>query len=128
MGLPADSPITAGAGYSRRLVAEARSWLRARAKTSVTTRSTTMPDAMMNGGFAPYLAQAFTPQGVAGGLFGSGIGNVPGNMFSNPAFAQSYTPGGVPGGVPPFTVTPQLGQPYAQAYPGWQQQLPQFTP
>jgi len=87
-----------------------------------------MPDAMMNGGFAPYLAQAFTPQGVAGGLFGSGIGNVPGNMFSNPAFAQSYTPGGVPGGVPPFTVTPQLGQPYAQAYPGWQQQVPQFVP
>jgi hypothetical protein len=28
-----------------------------------------MPDAMTNGGFAPYLAQAFTPQGVAGGLF-----------------------------------------------------------
>ena len=40
-----------------------------------------MPDAMTNGGFAPYLAQAFTPQGVPGGLFGSGVDNVPGNIY-----------------------------------------------
>jgi hypothetical protein len=78
-----------------------------------------MPDAMMNGGFAPYLAQAFTPQGIAGGVFGSGMGNVPGNIFSSPTFAQSY-------GVPPFLATPQLGQPSVQPYTGWQQQMPQF--
>jgi hypothetical protein len=97
-----------------------------------------MPDAMMNGGYTPYLAQAFTPQGVPGGLFGSGMGNVPGNIFNNPAFAQNY-------GVPPFAVTSQLapigtlgqvagtgwpyqhqvGQSFNQPYTGWQQLQPQ---
>jgi hypothetical protein len=45
---------------------------------------------MMNGGFAPYLAQAFTRQGVLGGVFGSGIDNVPGAIFGNPIYAQNY--------------------------------------
>jgi hypothetical protein len=58
-----------------------------------------MPDAMTNRGYAPYLAQAFTPLGVPGGLSDSGMGNVPCNIFSNPTFAQNY-------GVSPFTVTP----------------------
>lgn len=74
-----------------------------------------MPDAMMNGGFAPYLAQAFTPQGVPSGLFGGGIGNVPGTIFSNPIYAQNYGSA--------FTGTPQLGQPNVQPWTGWQQQL-----
>jgi hypothetical protein len=74
-----------------------------------------MPDAMMNGGYAPYLAQAFTPQGVPGGMFGSSIGNIPGTIFSNPASAANY-------GVPPFGVMPQLAQPQVQPYTGWQQQ------
>ena len=77
-----------------------------------------MPDAMMNGGYTPYLAQAFTQQGVPGGLFGSGMGNVPGTIYSNPTFAQNY-------GGPPFTVTPQLARPNVQPYTRWQQQLPQ---
>ena len=49
-----------------------------------------MPDAMTNGGFAPYLAQAFTPQGVPGGLFGSGMGNVPGNIFTTDGNAPHF--------------------------------------
>jgi hypothetical protein len=52
-----------------------------------------MPDAMLNGGFAPYLAQALTPQGVSGGLFGSGMGYAPGNIFNNPAVGQNYGQG-----------------------------------
>ena len=75
-----------------------------------------MPDAMINGGFAPYLAQAFTPQGVPGGLFGSGAGSVPGNLFNTPAFGQSYGQ---------FAM-PQFGQQNVQPF-GWQQQTPQFT-
>jgi hypothetical protein len=80
-----------------------------------------MPDAMMNGGFAPYLAQAFTPQGVAGGLFGSGVSSVPGTVFG-----QNY---GIPGGVP-LTGMPQIGQQYLQPYFGGQHipQLPQLNP
>jgi hypothetical protein len=74
-----------------------------------------MPDAMMNGGFAPYLAQAFTPQGVPGGLFGSGMGNTPGNIFSTPTLGQNFGLGGMP----------QFGQQYFQPF-GWQQQTPQF--
>jgi hypothetical protein len=58
-----------------------------------------MSDAMMNGGFAPYLAQALTPQGVPGGLFGGGIGNVPGNVFHNPML----------GNISPFTTNPPFG-------------------
>jgi hypothetical protein len=72
-----------------------------------------MPDAMINGGFAPYLAQAFTPQG---GLLGSGMGSVPGNYLNTPAFGQSYGQFGVP----------QFGQQYSQPF-GWQQQTPQFA-
>jgi hypothetical protein len=95
-----------------------------------------MPDAMTNGGFAPYLAQAFTPQGVAGGLFGSGVGNVPGNIFGNPTFDQGYgltgyglTGGGVPGGVSPFIGMPAIGQQFQPSIgwqQPWQQQVPQF--
>jgi hypothetical protein len=85
-----------------------------------------MPDAMMNGGFAPYLAQAFTPQGVSGGLFGSGMGNVPGNIFNNPLLGQNFGQPGLLGGVPPFTGVSQYNQQYPQLYTGWQQQMPQF--
>src|SRR5262245_5539571 len=70
-----------------------------------------MPDAMMNGGFAPYLAQAFTPQGVPGGLFGSSVGTVPGINYGNP-FGQNYGIAcGMPfGGVPGLGAMPQIGQ------------------
>jgi hypothetical protein len=80
-----------------------------------------MPDAMINGGFAPYLAQAFTPQGVAGGLFGSGVSSVPGTVFG-----QNY---GIPGGVA-FAGMPQIGQQYLQPYFAGQQipQLQQLNP
>jgi hypothetical protein len=83
-----------------------------------------MPDAMMNGGFAPYLAQAFTPQGVQGGLFGNGVGNVPGNIFGTPTFGQSY--GMTGGGIPSFSGMPTIGQQFQPSI-GWQQQLPQFS-
>src|SRR5207244_13591904 len=99
-----------------------------------------MPDAMTNGGFAPYLAQAFTPQGVAGGLFGSGVGNVPGNIFGNPTFGQGYgltcygyglTGGGVAGGGSPFIGMPAIRQQFQPSI-GWQQpcqpQVPPFLP
>jgi hypothetical protein len=84
-----------------------------------------MPDAMSNGNFAPYLAQAFTPQGIAPGLFGSGVANVPGNMFNHPSLGQNLGQPqvGMVGGVPPFTAMPQLGQPFYQPYTSWQQQL-----
>jgi hypothetical protein len=80
-----------------------------------------MPDAMMNGGFAPYLAQAFTPQGVQSGLFGGGVGNFPSNIFSNPTFGQNYGQGAMLGGGLPFMAPSQLGQAYSQPYNGWQQ-------
>jgi hypothetical protein len=80
-----------------------------------------MPDAMMNGGFAPYLAQAFTPQGVQSGLFGGGVGNFPGNIFTNPTFGQNYGQGAIVGGGLPFMAPSQLGQAYSQPYTGWQQ-------
>ncbi len=83
-----------------------------------------MPDATMNGGFAPYLAQAFTPQGVPGGLFGSGVGNVPSNIFGHPTLSQSY--GLTGGGVPSFTGMPAIGQQFQPSI-GWQQQQPQFS-
>jgi hypothetical protein len=80
-----------------------------------------MPDAMMNGGFAPYLAQAFTPQGVTGGLFGGGVGSVPGNVFG-----QNY---GLSGSAP-FAGMPYIGQQYVQPSFAGQQipQLQQLTP
>jgi hypothetical protein len=76
---------------------------------------------MMNGGFAPYLAQAFTPQGVQSGLFGGGVGNSPGNIFTNPSFGQNYAQGAMAGGGLPFMAPSQLGQAYSQPYTGWQQ-------
>jgi hypothetical protein len=79
-----------------------------------------MPDAMMNGGYAPYLAQALTPQGIPGGIFGAGAGNVPGNFFNNPLLGQSYGQGGPFGGISPFAATPQFGQAFGQANPWWQ--------
>jgi hypothetical protein len=117
---PIFQPAAAADTHLASLQRRVRSWLHARANTSVTTRSTTMPDAMMNGGFAPYLAQAFTPQGVPGGQFGSGIGNIPGTIFGNPIYAQNYGSA--------FTGTPQFG-PNVQPWAGWQQQLtPQLAP
>jgi hypothetical protein len=63
-----------------------------------------MPEAMMNGGFAPYLAQAFTPQGVPGGMLGGMTGNVPGNVFYNPAIGQPYGRIGMAGWISPYAV------------------------
>jgi hypothetical protein len=85
-----------------------------------------MPEAMMNGGFAPYLAQAFTPQGVPGGMLGGMTGNVPGNVFYNPAIGQPYGQIGMAGGISPFTAMPQLPQPFPQFQAGWQQPLQQL--
>jgi hypothetical protein len=83
-----------------------------------------MPDAMINGGFSPYLAQAFTPQGVPGGVFGGGMGTLPTNIFGGPTFGQSFAQPGMLGGVTPFAGIPQWGQQYPQPYIGWQQQIP----
>jgi hypothetical protein len=89
-----------------------------------------MPDAMMNGGYAPYLAQAFTPQVVPSGLFGGGAGYPPGNLFGNTMLGQNYPQGGWMGGISPFTAIPPMAQPYtqpnAQLQGDWQ--LPQSQP
>jgi len=50
-----------------------------------------MPDVLMNGGYAPYLPQAFTPQSVPGGLFGTGAGGVPGSLFRTSIYSLEGT-------------------------------------
>jgi hypothetical protein len=76
-----------------------------------------MPDAIPNGNIAPYLAQVFTPQGMAGGLGPLGVGNQQlygGWLQQNPLFGQQQQ-------------NPLFGQsPYQQPFGGWQQQNPLF--
>src|SRR5215469_11750726 len=83
-----------------------------------------MPDAMMNGGYAPYLAQAFTPSGVPGGGFWAGAGNVLGNI-NYPPLGPNFAAAGGLGGVAPIVALPPIGQAYPQAYiqpyGAWQQ-------
>jgi hypothetical protein len=81
-----------------------------------------MPDGMINGGFPPYLAQAFTPQAVPGGVFGGGMGNLPTNVFGGPTLGQNFGQTGMFGGVAPFAGVPQWGQQFNQPHTGWQQQ------
>jgi hypothetical protein len=83
-----------------------------------------MPEAMINGGFSPYLAQAFTPQGVPGGAFGGAMGNLPGTAFTNPAIGPYLGQPAMFGVGSPFTTSPQLSHQYPQLYSGWQQQQP----
>jgi hypothetical protein len=69
-----------------------------------------------------------SPPRRSGGAFGTGAGNVPGNVFNMPAFAQNYGPGIGFGGVSPM---PQFGQSYGQLvgqlYGGWQQPFGQLS-
>jgi hypothetical protein len=81
-----------------------------------------MPDAMINGGvYAPYLPQAFTPQGTPGGLFGGGAGY----LLGNPMPVQNYPQGRVMGGISPLSAIPQ---PYTQSQAQGSWQLPQWQP
>jgi hypothetical protein len=97
--------------------------------------------AVADGGYAPYLAQAltpqnpaaggqFAPQGLFGGLLGSVAGGLGGGalggLFGNKKLGQQIgnTAGGVLGGLLPFGVDPQQ----LMAQQALEQQQAQFVP